>query len=107
MVSRQMGDIYRRLSEREYQTAEALAECLGVSSKTVRKQLKNLNELLKDYGVYVESKHGAGYRLTVEDTERQKELEELMQKKELQESGVLNSTEERVEYLLEYLLRKW
>lgn len=104
MVSRQMGDIYRMLSEHEYQTAEALGESLGVSSKTVRNQLKNLNELLSDYNVYVESKHGAGYRLVVEDTERQKELEAMMQKKELQESGIPNSSEERVEYLLEYLL---
>ncbi len=104
MVSRQMSDIYRRLSKDEYQTAEGLAESLGVSSKTVRNQLKNLNELLKDYGVCVESKHGSGYRLAVKDIKRQKELEELMQKKELQESGIPNSSEERVEYLLEYLL---
>lgn len=65
MVSRQISDIYRRLSEDEYQTAEALAEELGVSSKTVRKQLKNLNELLSEYGVFVESKHGTGYRLSL------------------------------------------
>ena len=104
MVSRQMGDIYRMLSEHEYQTAEALGESLGVSSKTVRNQLKNLNELLSDFGVYVESKHGTGYRLVVEDTERRKELEAMMQRKELQESGIPNSSEERVEYLLEYLL---
>lgn len=104
MVSRQMGDIYRRLSENEYQTAEVLAEELGVSSKTVRNQLKNLNELLSDFGVCVESKHGAGYRLVVEDAGRQKDLEELMHKRELQTSAIPNSSEERVEYLLEYLL---
>lgn len=104
MISRQMSDIYRRLSENEYQTAEVLAEELGVSSKTVRNQLKNLNELLSDFGVYVESKHGAGYRLVVEDPGRQRDLEELMQKRELQTSAIPNSSEERVEYLLEYLL---
>ena len=104
MVSRQMSDIYRRLSENEYQTAEALAEELGVSSKTIRNQLKNLNELLSEFEVYVESKHGAGYRLVVENPSRRKELEELMQKRELQESAIPNSSEERVQYLLEYLL---
>ena len=104
MVSRQISDIYRRLSEDEYQTAEALAEELGVSSKTVRKQLKNLNELLSEYGVFVESKHGTGYRLVVKDSYRRIELEELMQKRELQQSGIPNSSEERVKYLLEYLL---
>lgn len=104
MVSRQMVDIYRRLSEKEYQTAETLAEELGVSSKTIRNQLKNLNELLSDYGVCVESKHGSGYRLLVKSIQKQKELEELMQKRELQESSIPNSSEERVEYLLEYLL---
>lgn len=104
MVSRQMSDIYRRLSESEYQTAEALAEELGVSSKTIRNQLKNLNELLSEFHVYVESKHGAGYRLVVEDPDKRKEVEELMQKRELQESAIPNSSEERVQYLLEYLL---
>lgn len=104
MVSRQMSDIYRRLSESEYQTAEALAEELGVSSKTIRNQLKNLNELLSEFEVYVESKHGAGYRLVVANPGRRKELEELMQKRELQESAIPNSSEERVRYLLEYLL---
>ena len=104
MVSRQMSDIYRRLSESEYQTAEALAEELGVSSKTIRNQLKNLNELLSKFEVCVESKHGAGYRLAVKNPGRRKEMEELMQKRELQESAIPNSSEERVQYLLEYLV---
>ena len=104
MVSRQMSDIYRKLSENEYQTAEAIAEELGVSSKTIRNQLKNLNELLSEFEVHVESKHGAGYRLAVHNPSRRKELEELMQKRELQESAIPNSSEERVQYLLEYLL---
>lgn len=104
MVSRQMGDIYRRLSEDEYQTAEALAEKLGVSSKTIRNQIKNLNELLNEFEVYVESKHGVGYRLAVQNPDRRKELEELMQKRELQQAAIPNSSEERVQYLLEYLL---
>ena len=39
MVSRQMSDIYRKLSENEYQTAEAIAEELGVSSKTIRNHM--------------------------------------------------------------------
>lgn len=104
MVSRQMVDIYRRLSQKEYQTAELLAEELGVSSKTIRNQLKNLNELLSEFGVSVESKHGAGYRLAVRDPHRQEELEERMQRWEVRESAIPNSSEERVEYLLEYLL---
>ena len=96
MVSRQMSDIYRKLSENEYQTAEAIAEELGVSSKTIRNQLKNLNELLSEFEVHVESKHGAGYRLAVHNPSRRKELEELMQKRELQESAIPNSSEERI-----------
>ena len=104
MVSRQMSDIYRRLSESEYQTAEALAEELGVSSKTIRNQLKNLNELLNEFEVCVESKHGAGYRLAVKNPNRRREMEELMQKRELQEAAIPNSSEERVQYLLEYLV---
>lgn len=104
MISRQLGDIYRRLSEVEYQTAEALAEELGVSSKTIRNQLKVLNELLNEFEVYVESKHGTGYRLVVQNLDRRGELEELMQEREMQQSSIPNSSQERVQYLLECLL---
>lgn len=104
MITRQMVGIYNKLSEDKYLTAEALAEELNVSSKTIRNQLKNLNEVISGYGVSVESKHGAGYRLVVDSEEKRSQLEQLMHNQEFKRSSIPNSSEERVNYLLEFLL---
>lgn len=104
MISRQMIRIYRVLSKTEYRTANDLAKELAVSSKTVRNQIKSLNKLLQDYGGRVEAKHAVGYRLTVNNAAKLKELEKLMQNYEYQRSVIPNSSRERIQYLLEYLL---
>ena len=104
MISRQMIRIYRVLSKTEYRTANGLAKELGVSSKTVRNQIKSLNKLLHDYGGRVEAKHAVGYRLTVHNAAKLKELEKLMQNYTYQRSVIPNSSRERIQYLLEYLL---
>ena len=104
MISRQMIRIYRVLSKTEYRTANDLAKELGVSSKTVRNQIKSLNKLLHDYGGRVEAKHAVGYRLTVYNAAKLKELEKLMQSYAYQRSAIPNSSRERIQYLLEYLL---
>lgn len=104
MITRQMVGIYNKLSEDKYLTAEALAEELNVSSKTIRNQLKNLNDIISGYGVTVESKHGAGYRLVVSDEEKRSQLEKLMHNQGFKRSSIPNSSQERVNYLLEFLL---
>ena len=95
MITRQMVGIYNKLSEDQYLTAEALAEALNVSSKTIRNQLKNLNDVMSGYGVSVESKHGAGYRLAVESEEKRRQLEQLMESQEFKHSSIPNTSEER------------
>ncbi len=104
MITRQMVGIYNKLSQDRYLTAEVLAEELNVSSKTIRNQLKNLNDVISEYGVSVESKHGAGYRLVVESEEKREQLEQLIRNQEFKRSSIPNSSEERVKYLLEFLL---
>lgn len=46
------------LSETEYITAVKLSECLGVSPKTVRNRLKELNEIGQKYGAVIDANHG-------------------------------------------------
>jgi lichenan operon transcriptional antiterminator len=92
------------LSDGDYLTAEVLAQALRVSSKTVRNQIKILNEELKEYDAQVESKHGTGYRLLIQNPDRVKELEDLMWKQEIEQTAIPNSSEERVRFLIEYLL---
>lgn len=104
MLSRQMIGLYSMLSTGEYLTADVLAQTMHVSSKTVRNQIKSLNEELAEYGARVESKHGTGYRLIADDSERIVQLEQLLWNREIQKTLIPDSSEERVHYLMEYLL---
>lgn len=51
-----------RLSRiKEPVSSQFLANSLGVSSKTIRKNLNQLNEVLSENGAVIESKTGSGY----------------------------------------------
>lgn len=51
-------------------SSQFLANSLGVSSKTIRKNLNQLNEVLSENGAVIESKTGSGYWLTVCDRQQ-------------------------------------
>lgn len=53
------------LNRKMYVTSAALAEAAGVSVRTVKNDLKELQDILKKYNVVIESKRSRGYRLTV------------------------------------------
>ena len=55
------------LGRKTYVTSAALAEAAGVSVRTVKYDLKELQSFLKEYGVEIESKRSYGYRLLVGD----------------------------------------
>lgn len=57
-------------STQEYVTTQALAESVGVSARTVFRELENINTFLKSYGVSVEAKTGHGYQLVGDQTNR-------------------------------------
>lgn len=57
-------------------SGETLAFELGVTSRTVRSDIKKLSEYLKEYGAKVNSTTGVGYSLEIYDRELFKELEE-------------------------------
>ena len=104
MISRQMLELYRLLSEENFRTARELAEELKVSTKTIRNQIKNLNEVLEPYGVRAKSKHGTGFCLQADESGRRAELEEMITSQEKAKLGIPNNTRDRVHYLAEYLL---
>ncbi|WP_320928941.1 HTH domain-containing protein [Hungatella sp.] len=88
------------LSETEYITAVKLSECLGVSPKTVRNRLKELNEIGQKYGAVIDAKSWHGFILC---QEKEGGIERL--KLELEQGGGLpDSNEDRTNYLLAYLL---
>ncbi len=94
--------LFVQLSEQDYCTADTLAGCLNVSSKTVRARIKGLDEELRKYGACIEIKHGAGYRLHVLESSFYQELS--LAKNAEQRAQYLVTSKNRVQFLLEYLL---
>lgn len=54
----------------EYITGEELAIELNVSSRTIRNDINEINNLLKDYGIAIESKRSVGYLLKAKDSDQ-------------------------------------
>ena len=67
-------------------SSQFLANSLGVSSKTIRKNLNQLNGYLAGQGARIASKTGSGYRLIVEDPET---FERFMQKNTMRSSQLI------------------
>ena len=102
MIRRELQKLMNLLRADEYRTASQLADALGVSEKTVRLRIKDLNEDLEKYGAVIESKARFGYRLVIKD---QKQFEQ-MEKEEMAEPEeyIPDNGKERSEYLLAYLV---
>lgn len=99
-MKNELIELLRLLSDIEYQTASELAEKLEVSPKTVRTRLKKLGDEGRAYGVTVESKPRFGYILREEEPDGILRLEESLSGN----SALPDSTSERTDYLLVYLL---
>lgn len=89
----------------EFVGSDWIAAKIGVSSKTIRNDIKELNKVLKDHGAIIETKPRKGLRLIVQDSQAyQTYLQSLTIT-----SVIPSSFDQRVEYLQEYLLntRDW
>lgn len=99
-MANDLKELLDLLSESEYITAVKLSECMGVSPKTVRNRLKELNDIGRKSGVSVDSKSWYGYRLCQKEEHGIERL-----KRELEQTGGLpDSNEDRTNYLLVFLL---
>lgn len=103
MIRKQLQDVLDALPEQEYRTAGDLARRLGISEKTVRIRIKELNQELGPYGACIVSKARFGYKLCVEDSAAYGKL--------LPEDGIdiaviPETGEERNQYLLAYLINQ-
>lgn len=88
------------LKQDEYRTARQLAQHLGVSEKTIRTSLHELNDQILECGAKITSKARFGYRLEVGD----RALFENWLAKMENSSRIPDSGQERSEYLMAYLL---
>lgn len=99
MLRKELQELLGMLGQREYRTAARLAEFLGISEKTVRLRLKELDHQLTDYGARVHSRARYGYQLIVEDEDKFHSMTETEDRSHIPETG-----QERGEYLLAYLI---
>lgn len=104
MKDKRIHALLRMLQSDEYFTAEKIGNRLNVSEKTARNLLKAAKEELPGKGARIEAKAGYGYRLVVEDEELWSRNTELYGNSAVFQE-IPNTSEERVEYLIRYLLR--
>ena len=102
MKGRRTEQLFQILSEGGYSTADELAEKLGVSNKTVRNTIKELEKELEGTNAFVRVKYGSGYTLECGEGEN---LEELRKKLFPAEPAAYcpDTPDERICYLAEYL----
>ncbi|MFP7288775.1 BglG family transcription antiterminator [Shouchella clausii] len=83
-------------------TGSQLATIIQVTSRTIRNDIKQLNEELKNRGAFIVSLKGKGYQLRIEEENLFKQLLKEMMDKE--EEGLPVELEDRVRYLVKILL---
>ncbi len=97
-MNSKLYDILMLLSSDSYQTSQELATKLGVSEKTVRTRIKDLNVILEDFGAKVESKRHFGFRLIIKDEQA------FLAVSRSDDFEIPETSEERQNYLLKLLL---
>lgn len=95
------------LKNKECMTGDNLAVAIGVSSRTIRNDMKDLNRALEDHGASVVSEIGQGYYLKIEDQEKfssfQNEMEKEKREKDFK-NIIPSEPEDRVKYIISKLL---
>ncbi|KEP26220.1 HTH domain-containing protein [Bacillus zhangzhouensis] len=68
MLSLRQEELLKRLMQAEQElTSEEIARVIGVTSRTIRTNMKALKSMLEENGAALHMKRGAGYTLNVED----------------------------------------
>lgn len=106
MWDSRLTDIVLHLSTEQYITSENLANKLGISVRTVRNRIKEINEILGKQDVYIESKARYGYKLTEESTAVLKDLLTSEHKQVNTLKKIPVTQDERVYVILLYLLNQ-
>ncbi|MDZ5035302.1 HTH domain-containing protein, partial [Clostridium perfringens] len=76
---------------------------IGVSSRTIRSDIKDLNDVLKKHGAFILSEKGKGYSIEITDKDDFKQFLDFLKVDE--KGGYINLTiKERAEYIVMKLL---
>lgn len=100
MLPSYLRNLLNCMSQGGYITANRLSAQLGISPKTVRMRIKELNIILKEYDAVVTSKPRYGYTLECTNPV----LLETLFSSQLTERDIPNTAEDRIRFLLMYFL---
>ena len=95
------------LKNKECVTGDHLAVSIGVSSRTIRNDIKDLNKALEDHGASVAAEIGQGYYLNIEDQKKFSKFQDEMEKQEREKDFkniIPSEPEDRVRYIISKLL---
>nr|WP_314459702.1 PRD domain-containing protein [uncultured Clostridium sp.] len=101
MIDRRQQLLFSKLTDNEYITAAELAKQMGLSEKTVRTRVKELEKELLPCGARIISKQGHGYRISITDPSL---YQELIKSLSADGDAFPTSSQERILYLLSCLL---
>lgn len=102
-MNRRLWELLEELSEEKYRTSAQLGEQIGISEKTVRTRINELNGEITRHGAEIISKPRYGYYLYVTD---QKEWKIFQESKKKKQEGIPEDSEERIDYLLAMFLNR-
>ncbi|GLB32076.1 putative licABCH operon regulator [Lacrimispora amygdalina] len=102
MIDRRQQLLFSKLTGNEYITAAELAKQMGLSEKTVRTRVKELEKELLPCGARIISKQGHGYRISITDPLL---YQELIKSLSADGNALPTSSQERILYLLSCLLK--
>lgn len=104
-MNNRMREILKLLAEAEsYVTSEELARSLEVTSRTIRGDIKTLNDALVNYNVKISSKKGNGYRLMYQSNKDFNRLNEQIDKLDALTDLNPVTPEDRTRYIVKRLL---
>lgn len=101
-MAKRLGSIFEHITTDTYVTAGELAKRAGVSERTIRSRVKEIDLILQKHGAQIIAKQRHGYRLQVMDEALYDLFLEQIQYKE--KGFRPSNTKERVNLLLAYLI---
>lgn len=105
MLNQRMTGILRELLAADSPiTSEYLANVIEVTSRTIRNDMRELEEIILKYGSTIKSVRGKGYILEVCDEELFRKLLQEVMDGQTAKGGIPELPEERVQYIIKRLL---
>lgn len=104
-VSKRKQLIIKHLLENEKPvTSDELAKLAGITSRTIKTEIKELSRILEDCGAHLICTRGVGYQLECKDSKVQGTVRELVEYADQEHYEVPKTQPERISYIIKKLL---